>query len=229
MLLQALFLPLTHADAPVIKYNLISGKPDIYITPLSEEIGHTWSGGYVWEKHLIQKFYSLLPTNEHFVAIDLGAQTSCFSLLAKYLPNSTWYALEPIEEAATTLQENLRINDIHNVSVYQVAASDYSGKAILKMPAMNAWGLSTLGSNPMRFTATMEREIECIDLDSFVTAHAIPRVHFMKLDTEGSELYILRGAKNMIMRDHPIMLIEYNETNMKQCGVVKDDLDNFLR
>ena len=51
----------------------------------------------------------------------------------------------------------------------------------------------------------------------------------MKLDTEGSELYILRGAKNMIMRDHPIMLIEYNETNMKQCGVVKDDLDNFLR
>lgn len=50
----------------------------------------------------------------------------------------------------------------------------------------------------------------------------------MKLDTEGSELFILQGAKKMILRDHPIMLLEYNETNMKQCGILKHDLDKFL-
>jgi hypothetical protein len=50
----------------------------------------------------------------------------------------------------------------------------------------------------------------------------------MKLDTEGSEYLILRGAQKMIKRDRPIMLIEYNETNMRQCGVCKEDLNNLL-
>jgi len=96
------------------------------------------------------------------------------------------------------------------------------------MPAMNAWGLSTIGSSPLRFETAIEREIECIDLDSFVTANDIKKVDFMKLDTEGSELHILRGAKQMILRDHPIILMEYNETNMKQCGISKKEIDQFL-
>ncbi len=220
------FMP---AEGEVLKYNLIENSPDIYLHPMSEKIGHTWWHGHVWEKHLIQKFYSLLPVNEFFVALDLGAQTGCFSLLAKYFPNSVWYSFEPIEEAAATLKENLLLNNIGNVFVHQMAATDFSGKITLKMPAMNEWGLSTIGSNVLRFTPVMEREVECIELDSFVAAHHIQKVHFMKLDTEGSELYILRGARKMIMRDHPIILMEYNETNMKQCGICKEDVDTFLR
>ena len=80
-------------------WNIISlMDPDIYIAPLSEKIGHTWSHGEIWEKHLIQKFFSLLPANDFFVAFDLGAQTGCFSLLAKYFPNSIWYSFEPIKK-----------------------------------------------------------------------------------------------------------------------------------
>ncbi len=212
-----------------LQYNLVNGLPDIYITPISERIGHTWSKGHIWEKHLIQKFYSLLPSDEFFVAIDLGAQTGCFSLLAKYFPNSTWHSFEPIQEAANALQENIKLNDIRNVAVHQMAVTDFSGYITLNMPAMNAWGLSTIGSNVQRFVPAMVRNVACIDLDSFVAAQGIKRVHFMKLDTEGSELSILRGARNMIMRDHPIMIMEYNETNMSQCGFTKQDVDNFLR
>lgn len=213
-----------------IRYNLVEGLPDIYVTPMSEKIGHTWVNGNVWEKHLICKFYSLLTSCDHsFVVIDLGAQTGCFSLLAKYFPNSTWYSFEPIQEAVATLKENLIINDINNVFVYQMAASDVTGKTTLKMPAMNAWGLATIGANPQRFATVIEREIECIELDRFVEEKQIGKVHFMKLDTEGSELYILRGAKKMIMRDSPIILMEYNEINMGQCGVLKEDIDKFLK
>lgn len=215
-------------DAWALKYNLVNGQPDIYISPVSEKIGHTWSNGHIWEKHLIQKFYSLLPSNDFFVVFDLGAQTGCFSLLAKFFPNSAWYSFEPIKEAADTLQENVQLNEIHNVFVQQAAVADFSGKITLRMPDMGNWGLSTIGSNVLRFDTMFEREINCITLDNFVEKNNIKKVHFMKLDTEGSELRILRGAQKMIMRDHPIMIMEYNETNMKQCGVSKQDVDNFL-
>lgn len=212
-----------------LKYNLVNGLPDIYLDPFTEKIGHTWAHGYVWDKPLIEKFYSLLPRNESFVVLDLGAQTGSFTLLAKYFPNSFWYAFEPIQEAASTLKENLILNDIHNVWVHQLAASDFYGQTTLKLPAMNAWGLATLGSNVLRFDTLTERTIDCVDLDSFVDNQHIQRVHFMKLDTEGSEFRILRGAKKMIMRDHPIILMEYNEMNLNQCGASKQDIDNFLK
>jgi FkbM family methyltransferase len=213
-----------------LKYNLVEGLPDIYITPFSERIGHTWVNGVVWDKPLIEKFYSILEShNNHFVVIDLGAQTGSFSLLAKYFPNSNWYAFEPIEEACNALKTNLFLNNINNVVVYQMAASNSSGWTTLKMPNIGAWGLSTIGSNVLRFTPINERKIQCIDLDSFVFNNHIEKVHFMKLDTEGWELYILKGAKNLIIRDRPIILMEYNETNMKQCDVLKEDIKNFLQ
>lgn len=213
-----------------LKYNLVEGLPEIFLSPLSEKIGHTWVNGVVWDKPLIQKFYSLLVEhNDYFVMLDLGAQTGSFSLLAKFFPNSQWHSFEPLKEAADTLKTNLALNDIHNVTVYPVATSNVSGTAILKMPPMNEWGLATIGSNVIRFNPLEERIVECIDLDSFVFNKQIKKVHFMKLDTEGSELNILKGAQKMIQRDHPIILMEYNDTNIRQCNVNKDEIGIFLQ
>lgn len=211
-----------------IHYNLVEGLPDVLIDPNTEKIGHTWVNGKVWDKPLIKKFYSLLPQNEFFVVLDLGAQTGSFSLLAKYFPNSQWYSFEPIEEAANTLKKNLLINDINNVWVYQLAVSNFCGKTILKLPAMNAWGLATLGSNVQRFSVQSERTVDVINLDSFIQMNQIAKVHFIKVDTEGSELNILRGAKQLIERDHPILLMEYNETNLNQCNSTKKEIDQLL-
>lgn len=211
-----------------VSYNLVDGKPNIYITESSEKIGHTWSNGYVWEKHLIKKFYDLLPNDKQCVVIDLGAQTGCFSLLAKFFPQSRWYSFEPILEAANELRNNLALNEIRNVTVFQVAVTDFSGTATLKMPRMDEWGLSTIGDNVQRFSTVMKREVLCVDLDSFVAQNAINKVDFVKIDTEGSEFFILKGAEKVIERDHPTILMEYNEVNMKQCNVQKSEVHEFL-
>lgn len=211
-----------------VSYNLIEGKSNIYITNKSEKIGQTWLKGSIWEKHLIQKFYALLPHNKYFVVFDLGAQTGSFSLMAKFFPHSTWHAFEPIEEAVIELKRNLLLNEIFNVVVNQIAATDYSGIVTLYMPNMHEWGLSTIGDNVQRFSTVMKRDVACIDLDSYVIQHAIKRVDFMKLDTEGSELKILKGAQKMIQRDHPVILMEYNEINMKQCNILKSEVHEFL-
>ncbi len=211
-------------------YTIVQGQGPVFIDPASEMIGHTWTRGVgVWEQHLIQKFYELLPQNEPFVVFDLGAQTGAFSLLARYFSLSSWYAFEPIAEAAEQLKQNCMLNGIENVIINQVAVAHFNGTALLSMPNQENWGLSTIGSNPLRFNPEAGRTVPVIRLDDFVKAHDIKRVHFMKLDTEGSEYYILRGAQKLIERDHPIILMEYNETNMRQCGVSKDDLDALLR
>jgi tRNA G46 methylase TrmB len=117
------------------KYNLVSELPDIYISKRTEQIGATWKEGHVWDKALIEKFYSVLKDqNDFFVVLDIGAQTGSFTLLAKYFPNSKWYAFEPINEAVDELKANLILNDIKNVSVYRACISNYSGESYLKLP-----------------------------------------------------------------------------------------------
>jgi len=227
MLFNMSFTAATYAQTG-IPYNLIEGMPAIYIHPDAETLGSTWRQGQIHEKHLIQKFYNLLPTNEPFVFFDLGAHTGSFSLMAKYFPLATWYAFEPIQEAADILKQNLALNAITNVFVHQVAVTNFSGTVTLRMPERAHWGLATIGPRALRIASPTTREIPCIDLDSFVEEHKIARVHFMKIDTEGSELAILRGAQKTIQRDRPIMIMEHNETNMEQCNVRKKDLEDFL-
>jgi FkbM family methyltransferase len=216
-----------HAD---LIYNLVEGKPDLYIDSFSERIGHTWVDGNVWDKPLIGKFYALLSQKEGpFTVLDIGAQTGSFSLLAKYFPHSKWYAFEPIWEASETLKTNLRINSIQNVSVHQMAVSDYWGQAILKMPEIGAWGLSTLGENVLRFSTKTQREVDCVNLDHFIHVHGIGKVDFIKIDTEGGEFAILRGAQALIQRDHPVILMEFNKTNLAQCGVTPLEVESLLQ
>lgn len=212
-----------------LSYNLVSGRPNVLLVPASELIGHTWSNGLVWDKPLIEKFYQVLSAHQQpFVVFDLGAQTGSFSLLAKFFPHSRWYAFEPISEAAEILKQNLALNAIDTVSVHQAAAANFTGTATLYMPPVSAWGLATLGTFVERFNPVGTREVPCIELDRFAEIQGIERVDFMKLDVEGFELNILQGARAIIERDHPVILMEYNEINMRQCGIQKKEVDAFL-
>jgi len=214
---------------PNVTYSIIDSESPILITPESERIGHTWHEGTVWEKHLIEKFYRILKSlPKDCTVLDLGAQTGCFSLLAKYFPDSLWHSFEPVAEVADELRKNLALNGITNVMVHQYAATDYTGSITLHMPAMNAWGLCTIGSNVQRFEELVSRTVNCIDLDSFLSESKIKKVDLIKIDTEGAELSILKGAKNIIQMYHPIILMEYNQVNMSQCNARPEDIDSFL-
>lgn len=211
-----------------VSYNLIEGLPNILICTESERIGCTWRNGVVYDKPLIQKFFALLSADTHITVLDIGAQTGAFSLMAAFLPHTTWYAFEPIQEVVEVLIKNLTLNNITQVEVYPVALTDHCGTARLAMPDKAQWGLATIGSNVRRFKPQSTREVPCIDLDTFIAQHGIQKVDFMKVDTEGAELLILHGGKQLLMRDHPIILMEYSERNMKQCNINKQDVNNFL-
>lgn len=213
----------------VKEYNLVVGEPNVYITDETEKIGETWNSGTVWEKDLIELAYKKLKLQKGpFVFFDVGAQTGSFTLLSKYFPNSRWYAFEPIKEAAVELTKNLKLNDVYNVSVHQVAVSDSSGLATLKLPKNYNWGLSTLGGSPERFGNFIERKVKTISLDGFAKDNNIKNVNFIKIDIEGWELYALKGTRSLIKENMPIILMEFNLINLKQCGVDKDDVYKFL-
>jgi hypothetical protein len=51
--------------------------------------------------------------------------------------------------------------------------------------------------------------IETIPLDDFVEENRLPRISFMKIDVEGYELHVLRGAKQVLTKHKPILMVEF--------------------
>ena len=60
-------------------------------------------------------------------------------------------------------------------------------------------------------------------------AYNIPRIDFIKCDTEGSELFIYRGATKTIERFRPIILSEVDDSNLARYGQSVKDMENFFK
>jgi FkbM family methyltransferase len=138
--------------------------------------------------------------------LDVGANVGYYTLLLSKLvgPTGHVFAFEPIAETAEVLLFMCRFAAYRNITVMQMAASDRAGLVGFDVPA-SASGL------PDYFRASMAagRDIYCAPLDSFPFP---ARISFIKVDAEGSEAAVLRGAQRLIRADQPTILSECRET-----------------
>jgi len=195
---------------------ILVSENSIKITP------YTWlSNGNIWEFNSLNYFYKLIDDSGAYNIIDVGAQTGLYTLYAKYRPKCTFYSFEPFQQSLKCLTENLELNKIKNVKTFNLALSDKEGEAILNTCSSHN-GLHTIGS-PLRFNDVNPIKIYTNTIDNLFYSKNIP-VNFIKIDTEGFEYFILKGALNTIKTYKPIIQLEWNETNMKQCNVSKNML-----
>lgn len=172
-------------------------------------------GGRMWQTKSIKQFFNVIPKKDTVNIVDIGAQVGLYSLFAKFLPKSTFYSFEPFPATFKELNENIKLNNIDNVKTFNLAISDKETQMNLNT-SLSHNGLHTLGTNPLRFTDIKPIPINTTTLDNFFKD--IP-IHFIKIDTEGHEYFILKGGMEVIKRYKPIIQLEWNVTNMQQCNV----------
>ncbi|MGI8819432.1 MAG: FkbM family methyltransferase, partial [Chthoniobacterales bacterium] len=132
------------------------------------------------------------------VVIDCGANHGFTSLLfAKWAGNKgVVHAIEPWTHNVEILQENLRLNDITNVLIHQVAAGGRNGTAMLTDHHPNA--TITEDVNERSISVKMRR------LDDEISDE---QVDFVKIDVEGFEIEVLKGLQR-ILADLPRLALE---------------------
>lgn len=207
---------LNNADFPIkISENTLRLTPHTFFSNLT-----------MWEADSLKYFFENIPKDEKVNIIDIGAQSGLYSLFAKHLPLSEFYSFEPFLPTYELLVENLEINEIKNVKHYNIGISDKQGDVVLNTSASHN-GLHTIG-NPLRFSDVQPVAIKVDTIDNLFYEKDIP-VHFMKIDTEGWEYNILKGGEKTIKKFKPLIQIEWNETNMEQCGIKPNDLLELIK
>ncbi len=142
------------------------------------------------------------------VFVDVGANFGVYTLVASRLVGATGkvIALEPTAQSFAILRENIALNHFANVRAFQVALTQSSGKAWL----YHGWDPvgNSLGKDPL--CGNEGEEVQTEALDKLLEEKGIDRVHAIKIDVEGAEELVLRGAIRCLTTNRPIVIFEFN-------------------
>lgn len=165
-----------------------------------------WSGLWLERCELAFTLSVLEPGMTFF---DIGANSGLFAVAAaKRIGCGKVYAFEPCEWTYKLLEQNLRLNEANNAAAIRMALGDHVGEAVLQVHAPGDEKRNTIGT-PLGSDGQVvgEERVPITTLDSFLEANAISRVDAMRVDVEGAELPVFRGAKNLLERkDAPLIL-----------------------
>lgn len=156
--------------------------------------------------------------NEGDTIIDCGAYIGDHTIayLDKIGPKGYAIAIEPNPKAYECLVYNL--SNYENCLTLDIGVSDEPGEfSIENMENAGASSLIPGGS------------IDVFSLDDFRVPRYLKRCDFIKMDIEGFELKALNGAKELITKFHPKLLIEINQGALEKQGCTPEDIFKFLR
>lgn len=145
--------------------------------------------------------------------LDVGGNLGFFVLILNELVGDKGkiYSFEPSKRLNQKLASTIKINNLQNVTLVNFALGDSEGSSILHYNPEQS-GLSSIVSDLE--SNSLSEEIKITTLDKF-SQNISGRVSFIKIDTEGYEPQVLKGAQELIRRDKPTIYIELGGDHQK--------------
>jgi FkbM family methyltransferase len=153
-----------------------------------------WLGSYEVKKQI--EISKILRSGQTFY--DVGANAGFFTLLGAKCVGASGrvISVEPLTRNIEMLEKHLSINGITNVRVVGKAISDHVGTACFSIEGHSTSKLSPEG----------QAKIEVTTLDALVDEIGFPP-DLVKVDIEGAEIDLLRGAKKVLEKFRPIIFL----------------------
>jgi FkbM family methyltransferase len=137
------------------------------------------------------------------VVVDIGAAFGFYTILASKMIGSKGkvIAIEPQPESFQMLNSNIKLNKLSNVKTHNCAI--YSKQTKLQLYSSYSIIPERAGENTLDFI-----EVKSNKLDNLIHQIGnIDEVNWIKIDVEGAELEVLKGATNVISKSKNIVLL----------------------
>ena len=180
--------------------------------------------GATWNLDEYRAFRSAVGSGA--VVLDVGASVGSYAMLFGQWtrPHGRVYAFEPAPDIRAVLERHVAINDLDGIVVpVAAAASDANGRSPFVTPGPH--GISRLAaageSSPLL--------VETITIDEFCKREAV-RPDLIKIDVEGAELAVLRGARDTLRacRRDIAVFVELHSTLWPALGVTREQIEAEL-
>jgi FkbM family methyltransferase len=189
------------------KNSMILGKHDIlYSMPnCIDSIGFELLVEGIYEKNTIDFMVNNIP--ERGVILDIGSNIGSICLpVTKLRKDITVLCIEASKNIYECLCKNIESNRLRNIEAFHFALSDQNSDSISFYAPLEKFGKGSLAPT---FTSTSE-SINTKTMDSFLDELQLGTIDFIKMDVEGFEYSVLKGADKLLGNDEaPDILFEF--------------------
>lgn len=146
------------------------------------------------------------------VVYDIGANVGIMTLFFARAVGATGsvVAFEPHPYSFQRLSRNVGVNRLRNVRLVKKGAGEASAMLVMYQPSRHLSGATLDGERAARFGEgrLLDFTVEIDTLDNMIEALFLPAPDFVKIDVEGFEEQVLKGALRTIERHRPAFFVE---------------------
>lgn len=183
-----------------------------------------------FQKHVYKNAISHIKQDA--AIIDVGGNVGAISLfLAKDIKQGHVYAFEPTTFALDKFQRNIELNPdlASRITLYQSFVSSQNEEASA-LEAYSSWKLDegTKKHAVHGGTIMSSENVPSTTIDSFCKSNNILRIDFIKIDTDGHEYDVLKGAKETIRKYKPDVVFEVGLYILEEQSINFIDILSFF-
>lgn len=202
-----------------------------YIFLTNDAIGNTIIRDGSWEKHITELLTGYLKPDHNCLDIgaNFGYHTVTMGLLTK--EKGKVFAFEPMQLFFNQIKANLYLNGLTNVKIFKNAVGNKEENIFISEPNINPnHPIINHGITSITKHGTIGNKQDIVKMLTIDTISLeLPKINFIKLDVQGCELLTLQGAKNKILKDNPLLVVEIEHPMLAQFGHTPEDLISFIK
>ncbi|MDP6572411.1 MAG: FkbM family methyltransferase [Rhodospirillales bacterium] len=220
----------------IVKGEEISVKFLFDLDKFSIQVMYSYlSQGKLYEPDLSYFLMKILGKSDVF--LDVGAHVGFFSVIAGKLvgPEGCVVAFEPEEENLQSLKKHVEINGVSNIEVVDKVVCDTDGPRTFYINRDNDGGhcLWDVGVHPFNKKSAADPKpltIEAVSLDTALAERRIENVKLLKIDTEGGEHQVCKGARQALEKHAiPFVVCELNDFGLEQLDSSQENFRAFMK
>ncbi len=168
-----------------------------------------------FEYRTLELFSSMVQPGN--VVLDIGANTGLYSIfLSRFIgQHGKIFAFEPDAETFQTLSDNLKINSCNNVTTFNLALSDK--ESIIEMVSESTNDAHLKTGDAFKYIKEVssngnsgDKTMKALRLDDIMEIRNGARIDYLKVDVEGAELLVFKGAVETLKKFKPTIIFELN-------------------
>lgn len=205
------------------KVILLPSKQEVRLSAVKSDIGFWYAGNILdssdiaygifrngeVEKEETKLVLGILKklSKPKFTFYDIGANSGYFGVMAAFVGkgNINTYSFEPLPNYAELIKISSILNKLSdNIKIFNFALGSENKTGTIQIAGSGSSLVPAfLGDNKLPV-----KEISIKKLDDVIVKEALPAPDFIKVDVEGYELDVIKGALNTITKAKPVLFIE---------------------
>ena len=155
-----------------------------------------------------------------WVCYDIGGYKGYYAGIMALRGAKKVFVFEPMPANASKISKLLELNASLPIRLKQMAISDTTGQTVFKIMPEETMGKLEKSSFQPEDKGVSQITVDCNTIDDLI-ASGFPAPDFIKIDVEGAEEFVLKGAIHLLASKKPVLMIEVHSPAIgKRCLTV---------